>query len=372
MRMPFCLMLLAILAGIGSSPASAEDIWPDLPAANSAVEIPAQSWPMRPGPRTVKILIHYPGEMLSSVGPQTGIMLSLHNWGGVDCVGTADPQTLADRLDVVAICVNYLQSGRQDSIEGPEPYDHGYLQALDALRALWFVRSRLLENKVSFDSGRLFATGGSGGGNVSLMANKLAPRTFACIIDLCGMKKLSSDVAFHLPGGSPLHARWSRNPQSPSYLRPDDQDLRFVGHPVHLQTMKRLGTSARIIIVHGVEDTTCPLADAQELVANLQTAGLAVEPHFIGPNDLDGRVFTSAGHALGNRTEIVFHVAENYLTAGAKGSLARREPTDFDLRDQLVRYETPGGQFVISYAQGYPVGRFEPAQPPPDYEPVRQ
>jgi hypothetical protein len=29
--------------------------------------------------------------------------------------------------------VNYLQSGRQASIEDPRPYDFGYLQALDAL-----------------------------------------------------------------------------------------------------------------------------------------------------------------------------------------------------------------------------------------------
>lgn len=30
------------------------------------------------------------------------------------------------------------------------------------------------------------------------MANKLVPRTFACVVDMCGMKKLSDDVAFDL------------------------------------------------------------------------------------------------------------------------------------------------------------------------------
>ena len=72
-----------------------------------------------------------------------------------------------------------------------------------------------------FASGRIYATGGSGGGNVSLMANKLAPRTFACTIDLCGMKKLSDDIAYNLPGGSGLDARWSRDPKSSNYLSPD-------------------------------------------------------------------------------------------------------------------------------------------------------
>jgi hypothetical protein len=101
--------------------------------------------------------------------------------------------------------------------------------------------------------------------------------------------------------------------------------------------MKHLGTSSRIIVVHGVDDATCPFADAQELVANLQSAGLAVEPHFIRTSDIDGRVFTSSGHALGNRTEIVFRVAEKYLTPDGNESLTRHGPTDFDLRDEQVR-----------------------------------
>ena len=40
---------------------------------------------------------------------------------------------------VVALCVNYLQSGRKEAINGQEPYDFGYLQALDALRALYWM-----------------------------------------------------------------------------------------------------------------------------------------------------------------------------------------------------------------------------------------
>ena len=209
--------------------------WPPLPAADAAVEIPAQEWPRRPGPRQVRVLVHYPGGKLANVTAATGIMLSLHNWGGVDCAGTADPQTLADKLNVVALCVNYLQSGKQDSIEGPEPYDFGYLQGLDALRAVWWMQASLQAQRLAFAEGRIFSTGGSGGGNVALMANKLAPRTFACVVDLCGMKKLSADIAFHLPGGSDLDARWSRDPASPSYLSPDEQDLRFVGQSGHLQ-----------------------------------------------------------------------------------------------------------------------------------------
>ncbi len=60
----------------------------------------------------------------------------------------------------------------------------------------WFVRSSLQQQNTRYNDRRIYSTGGSGGGNVTLMANKLAPRTFASVIDMCGMKKLTHDIAF--------------------------------------------------------------------------------------------------------------------------------------------------------------------------------
>ncbi len=259
------LLFMGLLSTLLISPANADE-WPALPSKDGAVEIPAQEWSLRPGPRKIRILIHFPDGTKESIQQDTGLMLTLHNWGGTDCVGTASPVVLARKLNVVAICVNYLQSGKEDSILGPEPYDFGYLQGLDALRALWFVRSSLQEQKIGFNDRRIYSTGGSGGGNVTLMANKLAPRTFASVIDMCGMKKLSDDIAFNLPGGSDLNARWSQDSSNPFYLSLDAQELRFVGNPDHLREMKRLGTESQIVVIHGVDDKTCPFSDAQEMV----------------------------------------------------------------------------------------------------------
>ena len=354
-----------LVVGLNAAVLAAQD-WPKLPEQDSAVEIPAQEWPQRPGPRTVRVLVHYPNGSLEKITPQTGVMLTLHNWGGTDCVGTAEPRELARSLNVVAVCVNYLQSGKADSIDGPEPYDFGYLQSLDVLRSLWFVREGLKTHGKPYDDGRLFCTGGSGGGNVALMANKLAPRTFACVIDLCGMKKLSDDIAFNLPGGSGLDARWSRDPLSKNHLTLDEQELRFVGHPTHIAEMKRLGVSSKIIVVHGVEDSTCPYPDAVQLVDLMREAKLEVEPKWVTKEVLDGKVFTSAGHSLGNRTQIVLAVAGKYLAVDGPDARRRSGPSDFGRREAL-HYRTTNGQFVIDYAAGYPVGRFEPSPSPVSY-----
>ena len=364
MRANICFFLVALTAHAFAQEPNSE--WPRLPQSNGAITIPAQEWPARPGKRNVRALVHYPRGHLAQVNEKTGLMLTLHNWGGEDCAGTANPQALADRFNVIAVCVNYLQSGHKDSIEGPEPYDFGYLQALDALRVLWLVRQRLVEQRHPFDDARIFATGGSGGGNVALMVNKLAPRTFTCIIDLCGMKKLSADVAFNLPGGSDLNARWSRDPRHPSWLSPDARDIRFIGHPDHLATMRELRSDAKVIVVHGVDDPTCPFVEARELVEAFRTAKLAIEPHFVDKPRLDGRVFTSTGHALGDRTEIVSAVAKGYLQDNP-GGLRRKGRTDFEWQDERVRYRTPSGEFVVSYRAGFPVGRFEPKPAPTPY-----
>jgi acyl-CoA thioesterase I len=330
-----------------------------LPLQNDHVRVPAQSWPHRPGPRTVKASVYYPGNSLDNITDQTGIMLTLHNWGGERCAGTANPTALAERLNVIAVCVDYLQSGRQASVDDPEPYDVGYLQALDALRALAYVRNGLIAGDHPYDDGRIYCTGGSGGGNVTLMANKLAPHTFACVIDMCGMKKLSDDIAFNLPGGSGLNARWSSDPQSTCYLSTDEQEIRFVGHPGHLATMKQLNHQTKIVVVHGVKDSTCPFPDAQEMVENMKSADLDVIAYFIDECDLNATAFNSLGHGLGNRTEIVFQVAGQYLFPDGADAKRRIGPSDFERRSPVV-YKTTNGHFVISFDQRYPVSRYWP------------
>ncbi|MCL4693300.1 MAG: DUF2920 family protein [Candidatus Hydrogenedentes bacterium] len=340
--------------------ASADDsaTFPPLPQSDGQVTIAAQEWPRQPGPRTIEVYLRYPGGGLAQVNERTGLMLSLHNWGGTGATGAPDPATLANRYNVVAISVDYVQSGKYEAELGV-PYDHGYYQALDALRALYFVWDGLSQAGIPFAKGRVYATGGSGGGNVSLMVNKLAPRTFACIIDICGMPKLSDDVAFNLDGGSRLNAGYSPDPDDPRYLNADAQAIRFVGHPEHSRTMNALGNGCKIVIVHGTTDDACLVSDAREMAANMADAGLDVEPHFIEEADLDGEILKTTGHSLGDRTEIVEKFAGEYLAPDGSDALVRGTPSDLESRDENVRYETVNGTFVISYASGYPVGRFE-------------
>ena len=74
---------------------------------------------------------------------------------------------------------------------------------------------------------------------------------------------------------------------------------------------------------------------------------------------LDGKISTSTGHALGNRTLIVGEVAGKFLDPKSPDALHRAGATDFD-RKEDIRYQTANGTWIISYANGFPVGRFAP------------
>jgi len=350
------LVFGAALAAMAGAADTGE--WPALPERDGAVSIPAQEWPRHPGRREITVYVRYPGGELTGVTPQTGLMLSLHNWGGPDSAGAPDPEQLAARYNVVAISVDYLQSGPYEPAAGI-PYDFGWLQALDALRGLYYVFHGLEQSDCTFARDRIFATGGSGGGNVALMANKLAPRTFTCVIDICGMAKLSDDIAFGRPGRTHLNAGYSPDPASPAYLTSDEQAIRFLGHPEHCAIMKQLGCNAKIIIVHGTDDQSCPVEDAREMAANMTAAGLDVEAHFITETDLDGKALTGTGHSLGDRTQIVFRFGDGYLLPGESQALRRTGSSDFECRDAEVCYPTRNGRWVISYTAGFPVGRFQ-------------
>jgi hypothetical protein len=90
----------------------------------------------------------------------------------------------------------------------------------------------------------------------------------------------------------------------------------------------------------------------------MQRVGLDIVPVWVTKEMVDGKVFTTTGHALGDRTLILQDVAGKWLRCDGPEALERKTPTDFERRED-IRYVTSDGVYVISYAEGFPVGRFE-------------
>ena len=352
--------IAAVIAWLGTCclATSAEPTMPKLPEMSGKVEIEVRDGADKPA-RKLAVHLVYSRNRLSTVTAKTGIMLTLHNWGGNIWENTPNPNHLAENYDLLVIGVTYYQSGDKDS--DPEPYDFGYIQTMDALRALHFVYQGLKASNHPFDATRIYCTGGSGGGNVTLMAAKFAPNTFAAVVDLSGPPSLTDDMAYHLPGGSPSNARWSRDPQSPSYLSPDMQEIRDTGNVAHLALQAKAENRCKIVMIHGEDDPVCLASDKHRVVDAMRVAGLDVEPHFITKADIDGKLIINSGHQIGERTGLLKHFAGKYLTPQSDQICRLIKPNDFD-RGIPIAYPTSNGVHSVDYAGDVPKLVFRPTK----------
>src|SRR5438105_1362804 len=103
-----CLALLAATTRAESPPG-----WPQLPEMSGSVVIQVQDDPAKPA-RPLAVHLRYPASRLARVTATTGLFLDLHNWGGVVFEGAPNPEILARDYDVVAIGVQYYQSGGKE------------------------------------------------------------------------------------------------------------------------------------------------------------------------------------------------------------------------------------------------------------------
>ena len=304
------------------------------------------------GERRVQMWVQEPP---GGITPNTGLMLVLHNWGGTYAQASykAWCRTFADQFNVVAVSVNYLHSGLD--WKQHLPYDHGYLQAMDCIGALYTVHKQLTEAGVEFNENRVYAMGGSGGGNVTQMAMKLAPHTFACGVDICGMPGLIDAIAYG-GEGTTLNAGYSRDPEAPNYLSPAMQRIRDFGDPEHCRLLHAANPVLTIVIAHGVGDRTCPVVPKIRQFANMVEAGISVDGHFLTEVDVDGSLITTTGHAVGNREQIVLEYAGDYMREDGRFARATTGDSDFT-RGGTFEYPTETGAFVIDFS-GYPTISF--------------
>lgn len=321
-----------------------------LPAGlDGMITVAGQEYRFRPGAREFEVYVRAPR---SGVNSNTGLMLLSHNWGGTWKLTAGWCDLLSDRYNLICLSVNYLQSGETDHSQ--VPYDHGVLQAMDCLRALYTVQKTLDDAKIEFNRRRIYAAGASGGGNVSLMVNKLAPATFACTVDMCGMPGLTNDIAF---GIGKLNAGYSKDPASDKYLTPAMQEIRDPGNMRHLAIQKKYNPENLLVIVHALNDNYCNPADKMLIAANMVRSGFRPDTHFLTRNDVDGIAVTDTGHGIGNRAEVITKYANNYLAENGRFAALLPAKSNLDAQDEVI-YPVSGGKYVISFA-GLPTIRFE-------------
>ncbi len=313
-------------------------------------EIEAQEFPLAPGLREIVYYTHFPD---AGCNRSTGIALFLHNWGGTYKMMIPWCERLCNAYNLIGVSVNYLQSGETPLYE-LLPYDHGYLQTMDCLRALYDLRKRLDARNIPYTKKRTYAAGGSGGGNLSLMLGKFAPSTFAAIVDICGMPGLTDKTAY---GEGNLNAGYLRD--SADELRglaPHKQEIRDPGNPVHLARQFRANPHQQTVIIHGLDDDCCDPAEKLRIAAAMLRAGFRPALHFVHSTGADGQIITDSGHVLGDRPAIVQKFADLFLNPASPCMCKLVRQDDLSAR-RVIEYPVTGGKYVFDY-RGNPATTF--------------
>jgi len=225
-------------------------------------KIPAQAVPPgdyenQPFEGTVDINLHFP----KVVNKDTGLMVVLHGWGGTYHQYDSWCNHWCDQFNVVTLQVNYRHSGDSKPV-----YDFGKYQAIDVLRAMNYVLRHYKLNEK-----RIIGWGGSGGGNVILQTAKMAPNTFALVIDCAGITRPTdpSDRERGYDEGKRTGG-WQQTALGPGkkYSRPEWQIRDAQYHAKYFNT--------KVYIFHGDNDPVVVVQHGIDMAEALRKAGKEV------------------------------------------------------------------------------------------------
>ncbi|MGQ9730275.1 MAG: alpha/beta hydrolase family protein [Candidatus Zipacnadales bacterium] len=205
----------------------------------------------------IGVNLHFPDQP----NADTGLLVVLHGWGGDYHQYDSYCEDWRNRFNCLTLQVNY-----RGSSDASQPYDFGKYQAIDVLRAIHWVR-----RQYAINDQRIIGWGGSGGGNVILQCAKMAPHTFALIIEHAGIT--------HPTNAEEMKAGWDRPDRPGGWqgtalggTREYSEPERLIRDPLYHAHL--IGT--KVYIFHPDLDTTVGIQHGIQMAYALRWAGKEV------------------------------------------------------------------------------------------------
>jgi len=266
----------------------------------------------------IGINLHFPDQP----NENTGLMVMLHGWGGDYHQYDSYCADWRNRFNCIMLQANY-----RGSFHASQPYDFGKYQAIDVLRSMHWVLTNCPVNRR-----RIIGWGGSGGGNVILQCGKMAPHTFALIIECAGIT--------HPTSAADMKAGWDR-PDRPGgwqgtalggtkeYSEPE----RLIRDPIHHAAL----FNTKVYVFHPDLDTTVGIQHGIEMAYALRQAGKDVVFEIIEGGD-HGFAGALDPREHDRKTCTETYAADDILSRGTDGAtdFDRKQPVILPVNDGLV------------------------------------
>jgi predicted esterase len=317
----FAILLSAVLLGAAAWAAETSKILDDAVIGQPvAADEFSQAFE---GP--IPINLHFP----DAPNADTGLMVMLHGWGGDYHQYDAYCADWRDRFNCIMLQVNY-----RGSSNASKPYDFGKYQPIDALRAVHWVLANYPVNRQ-----RIIGWGGSGGGNVILQCGKMAPHTFALIVEHAGIT--------HPTNAADMKAGWDRPERAGGWqgtalggTKEYPEPERLIRDPVYHAAL----FNAKVYIFHPDLDTTVGIQHGIRMAYALRAAGKDVVFEIIeGGNHM----FTGAldPHERDRKLATEFYCTDDILNRRTDGL------TDFDRKAPVVLPVNDGLAYRVVFAE---------------------
>ena len=221
---------------------------------------------------------------------------------------------------------------RIEDLDGPRIKPNADRQAIDVLRCMHRVRQQCKINDE-----RIFGWGGSGGGNVILQCGKMAPNTFALIVEHAGIT--------HPTNAADMEAGWDRPNRAGGWqgtalggTKEYPEHEKLVRDPVHHADL----FNTKVYVFHPDLDTTVGVQHGIQMAYALKAAGKdAVLELIEGGNHSSGGALDPNERSRKTSTE--FYAGEDILTRRKSG------PTDFDRREPVRLPVNDGMYYQVVY-----------------------
>lgn len=211
-------------------------------------------------------------------------------------------------------------------------WDYGYLQAIDVLSTLHYLKNLLDEQKLTVNFSHVNLVGESAGSQVGAMCMKLAPLSFSSFLDISGAQMgLGQEDILHSLLTDPYGTFGDKNPRGIQQTLsngcilsyPQKNPLGFKGEQGHSKallkdelTIRDVGAldeavkweidRVHVRSLHAINDHLIPATDKEKLINRYRTKGANAEIALITQENVDGSLFKDTSHDCVKDRKLVY------------------------------------------------------------------
>lgn len=239
--------------------------------------------------------------------------------------------------------------------------DFGLIQAIDVLTVIADLKNNPEFANINWS--KLSIVGSSHGGYIASMCDKLAPNTFAKIINNAGwlypnndlrdniFNKKFADIEFSIK----IINNWSEDKNDINFFNHRHNEIRTLSNNLHINEQliqTKDIKNKEYVFIHTLKDHLIPLEEKDYYIKQLMSNYNIQYDRLTDISNLDGKTYKTLEHGSSASIKglVIDHIINKKINANINKS-------DFELKS-VIKYSCTSGVYIINYTNKYPTINF--------------